>query len=1022
MRQNIRMTLVLLSSVWALVGCGGGGGSSTATTPSASLAKSVGTYNDSAVSGVSYVCGSESGTTDANGSFTYDVGSTCTFSLKGIVLSVIQSQLSEANATILVQDVTVAQFLQSIDLDGNASNGITISAETIATIANETNETNVTNINLTTIVAALQTAVVDYNGTEVNATAAAAHLEVTRQALDHTAPVIKVSGANPLRINQNTSFVPPVATAVDDFYGVTTVTVLSNTVNTATPGSYVVTYGSTDGAGNSATFDLNVTVLDVTAPVISLVGSNVSVELGTTYTDAGATAVDNVDGSITPNIAVTSTVNTNAVGTYTVTYNVSDAAGNAATPVTRTVTVTPDATAPVITLLGNSNVSIELGTTYTDAGATANDNIDGVLTLNIAVTSTVNTNVAGTYTVTYNVSDAAGNAATPVTRTVTVTPDVTPPVITLNGTDVTLYVGDTYIEANATALDNIDGDISANIVIVSTVNTTTEGNYTVTYNVADNANNAATEVVRHVTVLPVSSLAFTVPSTYYGSIYQDQNGTFSTTRFDFNVNQELVMDGLQFTNGVFVTGNANTNTDYVLDNGSWILSPNVNPFVLSAGGTVATFVVPYRATWLSRVNIAGTIVTIDGTSDTVTMPAGAERSTFHSVATADVYYAYQRVQTHGNTANTYYLTLTEVLQYQCGTRWFQNAAQGSGIQGISFTCGEENLTSGTLVGVGLDFTTLTPNVGTWQLITLPASTDRAIVVSINPAYVDQTQGNRAPMFAEKLGEIWRGSYEANGTASDDILYNQTAFNAIESKLAALSALANGTAIADLSVAIVGNTFYTTNNFGAVETIYFDINGTLSDSFDNNGTTQVVHFPYDVNTTTLHIYGTPDGNLTFTNGRNFATYAQFTDANGTETGRFFFTFADAQASLPAPVTLALISGKTFYDSGSDIGRHSFASMTITDTNVTRHEIWYYDANNTVSSDTTFTLPYALVNGKIKVDITLLGYGYKWFTLLSETVDALTMLEENDVNQDGIIDAPGSNAVWYKSKPVSFPASL
>ena len=65
------------------------------------------------------------------------------------------------------------------------------------------------------------------------------------------------------------------------------------------------------------------------------------------------------------------------------TYNVSDAAGNAATQVIRTVNITPDVTIPVITLLGESEVSLELGSTYTDAGATAVDNIDGDITANI---------------------------------------------------------------------------------------------------------------------------------------------------------------------------------------------------------------------------------------------------------------------------------------------------------------------------------------------------------------------------------------------------------------------------------------------------------------------------------------------------------------------------------------------------------------------------------------------------------------------------------------------------------------
>ena len=49
------------------------------------------------------------------------------------------------------------------------------------------------------------------------------------------------------------------------------------------------------------------------------------------------------------------------------TYNVTDSSGNAATEVTRTVNVT-DTTAPVITLVGDTQITVEVGTTYTDLG------------------------------------------------------------------------------------------------------------------------------------------------------------------------------------------------------------------------------------------------------------------------------------------------------------------------------------------------------------------------------------------------------------------------------------------------------------------------------------------------------------------------------------------------------------------------------------------------------------------------------------------------------------------------------
>lgn len=164
-------------------------------------------------------------------------------------------------------------------------------------------------------------------------------------------------------------------------------------------------------------------VPDTTKPAITLLGAaTVNVFVDECYTDPGATATDDVDGDITPQIVATSTVNTAIAGSYAVTYTVSDTAGNAASAVVRRVTVSPivDTAKPAIALLGAASVSLSVGATYVDAGATASDNVDGDLTSRIVRSGSVNTAVAGVYILTYNVSDAAGNAATPALRTVTV--------------------------------------------------------------------------------------------------------------------------------------------------------------------------------------------------------------------------------------------------------------------------------------------------------------------------------------------------------------------------------------------------------------------------------------------------------------------------------------------------------------------------------------------------------------------------------------------------------------------------
>lgn len=81
--------------------------------------------------------------------------------------------------------------------------------------------------------------------------------------------------------------------------------------------------------------------------------------------------------------------------------------------------VPADTTPPVITLNGSASVALAWGASYTDAGATATDNVDTFVS--VTTSGSVNTAKPGVYILTYTAADVAGNAATPVTRTVTVT-------------------------------------------------------------------------------------------------------------------------------------------------------------------------------------------------------------------------------------------------------------------------------------------------------------------------------------------------------------------------------------------------------------------------------------------------------------------------------------------------------------------------------------------------------------------------------------------------------------------------
>jgi hypothetical protein len=107
--------------------------------------------------------------------------------------------------------------------------------------------------------------------------------------------------------------------------------VSSTAVNGLVPGNYVLTYNYTDGASNAAAeVTVAVMVVDTTAPVITLIGSDMLIlSLGESFVDPGATASDSVDGDLTSSIvAGGQSVDTNSPGSYTLTYTVSDLRGN----------------------------------------------------------------------------------------------------------------------------------------------------------------------------------------------------------------------------------------------------------------------------------------------------------------------------------------------------------------------------------------------------------------------------------------------------------------------------------------------------------------------------------------------------------------------------------------------------------------------------------------------------------------------------------------------------------------------
>jgi len=191
----------IVTATLLLIGCGGGGGSSsddtttalspttTATsTPTINSSKTVGTgyYVDSAVEGIDYSCGSETGVTDSNGTFTFENGQNCKFVLGDITLREINASMLEDNITILEDNITVAQLLQTLDADGNATNGIQILHGTDRVVRDEIQSLNGLDSDVLDAIHSSMRAEHqnEYNGTVIDINKTKAHILETEARLE----------------------------------------------------------------------------------------------------------------------------------------------------------------------------------------------------------------------------------------------------------------------------------------------------------------------------------------------------------------------------------------------------------------------------------------------------------------------------------------------------------------------------------------------------------------------------------------------------------------------------------------------------------------------------------------------------------------------------------------------------------------------------------------------------------------------------------------------------------------------
>ncbi|UTY38894.1 DUF5011 domain-containing protein [Allocoprobacillus halotolerans] len=166
---------------------------------------------------------------------------------------------------------------------------------------------------------------------------------------DTTAPTISYKKGSTVTVDYGSQFDYSDYIKVTDNFDKTVKSIdVDGTVNTKKDGETTLKITAKDSSGNTSEKSLTVKVGDLSAPKISLSKSSVQITKGKSFDAKNylESATDNKDGNLASQVKISSSVNTKKAGKYTVTYSVSDKAGNSTSKSLKVTVVNPDDIAP----------------------------------------------------------------------------------------------------------------------------------------------------------------------------------------------------------------------------------------------------------------------------------------------------------------------------------------------------------------------------------------------------------------------------------------------------------------------------------------------------------------------------------------------------------------------------------------------------------------------------------------------------------------------------------------------------
>ena len=634
----MRLQLTSIALIAVLSACSGGGGGGTAT-------PSTGIFLDSPVAGINYRTASGSGKTNASGEFLFFSGETVTFSIGKIDLPPVTANttitpLNLANTTDVNHQVVsnLLVLLQSLDTDGNPSNGIQISS-TAHTAATSTVDFNVTPTTFRT------------NAVVTNL--------ISNSGSTNTAPVSLVSAVSHFQTTLSNVNVAPTANAGQAQNVLTSSKVTLN-------GS-----GSTDANNDTLTFSWT----------LSTKPSNSSASL----TDASSSApyfTPDVAGSYVASLVVSD----GKLNSTTSTVKITSANSNVA-PVANAGTnqnVTTNSTVALTGALSSdaNNDSLKYAWTITSRPATSSASLTNSTTVsptfvadkegNYVVSLVVNDGTVDSSAATVTITASTANIA-PVANAGSAQSVVTGSVVTLNGANSSDANGDslTYLWTITSKPSNSSASLSSSTSVNPTFTADKAGSYVVSLTVSDGSLSSSsgniTITAATTNSAPVANagsaqnVVVGATTTLNGSGSSDANGDTITYAWSF-VSKPA-------SSSATLTSSTTVNPTFAPDvSGSYVLRLVVNDGNLSSAASTVTIaassanIAPIANAGVAQSVVTGSTVTLNGKASNdangdlltyswsfVSKPAGSSASLSSATSASPTFTA--------STAGSYVLSL-----------------------------------------------------------------------------------------------------------------------------------------------------------------------------------------------------------------------------------------------------------------------------------------------------------------------------------------------------------------------------